>query len=231
MATKISSIESRVRDLLQEPVPRFWSSTELVDHIIAGIKDLWRDIVELKQEHFLAFGNNVILPANTSVLSNVPADVHKIYLIEPLNPIAHPNLIFRPFDYNHPDFQSARSVPAVDPAQRTLYYAITGKGGPVDAVTVYVAPKVTVPVDLNFVYVPTLPTLTSASTVPIPGEVDNALIAWTMAYAQAKTAENQLPDAGWLAVYSTEKAHIINALSERQHQEPKVVDALFEPYS
>src|SRR3990167_5032716 len=31
----------------------FWSSAELIDIMNQGIKDLWRDIVDLKQEHYL----------------------------------------------------------------------------------------------------------------------------------------------------------------------------------
>jgi hypothetical protein len=85
-------------------------------------------------------------------------------------------------------------------------------------------------VSLRFVYVPTLATMTAASTVPIPGEADNALIAWTVAYARAKERDDRSPDPGWLTVYATEKQHLLQSLGLRQLQEPEYVKAMFEEY-
>lgn len=233
MATLISAIETKVRLRLEEPVAKFWSSDELVGIIADGIRDLWRDVVDLKQEHFITISTSVTCPANTATLASVPTDVHKIIMITPSNVSeSSPNvgLFFRPADYNSDYFQNALTRPAVDPSNTVVFYAITGQGAPVGAPTLRVAPQTTSAVTLSFAYVPTLGTLTSASTVPIPGEADNALVAWAVAYARAKEREDRSPDPNWLGVYATEKAHLLKSLDLRQYQEPGFAAAVFEGY-
>lgn len=231
MATLVSAIETKVRLRLNEPTARFWSSDEIVGIINAGIYDLWRDTVQLKQEHYLTIDETVTLEANTDSLSNLPTDVHKVYLITPLDiswNSSNKGLRFEPADYNSTKFQGALQRDAIDPANDLIYYAPVGAGGPVGAPTIYVAPEVSSAVDLKFCYIPTLGTYTSASTVPIPGEADNALIAWTVAYARAKEREDLSPDPSWLSLYYKEKEHLLNSLGTRQVQDPTVTDALFE---
>ena len=234
MATLISTIETLSRRQLLEPTASFWTSAELVDLIILGIRDLWRDVVDLKAEHYLTVDNtNVTLPADQSTLAGIPADVHKIYLIEPRDTSStssNTGLIFMPLDYNDPKFQLGRSQADIDPSNDVIHYAITGRGGPVNPITIYVAPQVNSAVNLSFVYVPVLGTLASTDNVPIPGEADNALIAWTIAFARAKEREDRSPDPNWLAVYATEKQHLLQSLGLRQYQEPEFVDPIFESY-
>lgn len=234
MATLISAITPSVREHLVEATAKFWSDTELANLTIRGIRDLWRDIVDLKQEHYLTVDvTNVSMAANATTLTGVPTDVHKVYMVEPrdltVNSSNH-GLLFKPLDYNDSTFQLARSRDPIDPANDTIYYAITQQGAPVGAPTVLVAPKVTSVVNIAFSYVPTLGTLTSASTVPIPGEADNALIAWTVAFARAKEREDRSPDPAWLTVYATEKQHLLQSLGLREYQEPTYVNAMFSEY-
>lgn len=234
MPTTLGAIEILVRQRLIEPTPSFWTSAELIDIEAAGVRDLWRDIVDLKQEHYLTVNDtDVFLSANTDTLSGIPIDVHKIYMVEARNTSSNSvnvGLQFRPLDLNHTTFQAARGSDAVEPANNTIYYAVTGQGAPVNAPVIYVAPTVTSAVNLNFMYVPTLGQLTANSVVPIPGEADNALIAWTVAFARAKEREDRSPDANWLSVYATEKQHLLQSLGLRQLQEPSYVDAIFEQY-
>ena len=234
MATLLSAIETQARRHLNETTAAFWTSAELIDIMNRGIKDLWRDIVDLKQEHFLTVDNtNVSLAADTATLTGVPSGVHKVYLIEALNNGtngANKGLVFDPLDYNHDRFRSARASANIDPTNNIVYYAITGQGSPVSAPDIRVAPKVTSAVDISMAYVPVQADLTSAGNVPIPGEADNALIAWTVAYARAKEREDRAPDAGWLAVYATEKQHLLQSLGLRQYQENAYVDAIWESY-
>lgn len=234
MATLLSAIETQARRHLVEGTASFWSSAELIDIVNAGIRDLWRDVVDLKAEHFLTVDiTNVSLAANTSTLTGVPTDVHKVYLIEPLDTSSagtNSGLDFKPLDYNHPNFIAARASDDMDPSSGTIYYAITGKGGPVNALTIYVAPQVTSAVSLSFAYVPTIAPLIASGTNPIPGESDNALIAWVVAFARAKEREDRSPDPNWLTVYSTEKSHLLQSLGLRQVQEPSYIDAMFEGY-
>lgn len=234
MPTKISAIESMARLRLVEATPSFWSSAELTDIIIAGIRDLWRDVVDLKQEHYFTRNTvDVSLPAGTDHLIGVPADIHKVYLIEPVDTTVNSTnagLSFSPLDYNHKDFIAARGMDAIDPTSAVIYYCITGQGAPVNAPVIYCAPKVTSAVSIAFTYIPTLPSMDTNSNVPIPGEADNALVAWTVAFARAKEDDNRAPDANWLSIYATEKSHLMQSLGLRQYQEPTTVDALFGEY-
>ena len=234
MATLLSSIETQARRHLLETTASFWTSTEIIDLINKGIFDLWRDTVDLKQEHYLTIDTtNVSMAANTSTLTGVPSDVHKIYLIEPTDvssDSSNKNLFFVPRDYNHPLFQSARTRDAISPSNDTIFYHMIGAGAPTAAPTVRVAPQVNSAVTLSFCYVSVIAPLTSAGNVPIPGEADNALIAWTVAYARAKEREDRAPDPGWLAVYATEKQHLLQSLGLRQLQEAQVVDGVFDDY-
>lgn len=236
MATSLLRIEETTRNTyLNEPQPRFWSSDELRAIIIAGARDLWRAIVDLKQEYYLTVDNtNVSLAANTSTLSGLPTNIHKIYLIEPRDTTstsANRGLFFKPLDYNHPTFQAARAHDDIDPTNNVIYYAITGQGAPTGSgPTLYVAPQSTSAVNLSFVYVPTLSIDDSDDNLPIPGEADNALVAWTVAYARAKEREDRSPDPNWIATYSTEKQNLLGSLGLRQLQEPQYVDAVFEDY-
>lgn len=234
MATLLSSIETQVRRHLVESTASFWSSAELIDIMNQGIKDLWRDVVDLKQEHFLTIDTtNVTLAADTSTLTFTLADVHKVYLIEPINNTTNgtnQGLFFRPMDYNHPLFQSARASANIDPTNAVIYYAVTGAGAPTgsSSTVIYVAPKVSSAVSLRFVYVPSLAAKAAGDNNPIPGESDNALIAWVVAFARAKEREDRSPDPNWLAVYATEKAHLLQSLGLRQLQELTFTESPFE---
>ena len=243
MSTALSSLETQARRHLNETTASYWTSAELIDIINNGIKDLWRPIVDLKEEHYLVWDiTNVSLAADTSTLSGVPEDVHKIYLIEPRDVSSdsdNKNLHFEPLDWNHPRFRAARTLDAVSPSNNVIYYAPMGAGAPIDYdsdtvagtnFTIRVAPQVSSAVNLSFAYVPTLGAFTSGMEHPIPGEADNALITWTVAWARAKEREDRSPDPAWLATYATEKQNLLQSLGLRQLQEPKVVDALFESY-
>jgi len=234
MSTTLAAIEITARERLSEISPKFWKSSELQGIIRSGYKDLWRNIVDLKQEYYLTNNTtDVSIPANTDRLAGLPLDIHKVYLIEPLDTSAdstNSGLVFQPRDYNHKDFQLARSRDAIEPKNDVIYYSITSQGGPVNAPVIYCAPEVTSAVALNFCYVPTLGTLQPEDPVPIPGEADNALVAWTVAFARAKETEDRAPDAAWLAVYATDKAQLLQSLGIRQYQEPVYVDALFAEY-
>ncbi len=235
MATLLSALETAVRYHLRESTASFWSSAEIVSHLNSGIKDLWRSVSDLGQEHFLTIDiTNVSQAASALTLTGVPADVHKVYLIEPRDlssTSTSGGLIYRPKDYNHPDFQSARSLAAQCPSNRTVLYSVITAGGPVAAPTIYVAPKLNAAVNLTLVYVPVQATLTAAGTNPIPGESDNALIALAVSFCRAKEREESSPDPEGLAVYATEKQNLLTSLTPRQVQEPQYVEGVFEAFS
>lgn len=232
MATLISAIRSRIRTQLVESTATYWTDDEIDAHVIAGIKDLWKRINDTYENYFATVDiTNVSLAASSNTLTGVPADVFTVVTLEPRvlgesNP--NPGLVFKPADYNSPQFTAARGVRALDPKNCVIYYALFAQGAPVSAPTIRVAPQVSSAVNLTLVYNATLATLTGASNNPIPGESDNALFAWGIAYCRAKEREDAAPDPEWLAVYATEKTALIQALAPRQTQEPEVAEAMFE---
>jgi hypothetical protein len=232
MSSTMQEVQDLVRERLHEPEPLFWSESELHKILIAGVKDLWRDIVDLKAEHYLVVNDtDCYIPSGSEQMAGVPADVHKVYLIEPRElgtEGARTTLYFTPRDFNHDEFRSARSVPTIYPPYGEIFYAVTGQGSPVGAPTIRIAPKVSADQDVTLSYVPTLEPLHLESVVPIPGEADNALVAWGVAYARAKEREDRAPDANWLSIYGTEKQHLLQSLGLRQYQEPTITDGMFD---
>lgn len=234
MATTFTALLPIVRNHLVEPVAKFWTDDELTKIMFAGARDLWRDTVDLKQEHYLTIDTtNVTLQPNSSILSGVPTDVHKVYMIEPvdLTEISSTHgLLFKPEPYNSNQFALARSRKAMEPTNDTIYYAIHKQGAPVAAPEIRVAPQVNSVVRIAFTYVPVLGVLTPGDIIPVPGEADNAVVAWTVAFARAKEREDRSPDSAWLMIYATEKAHLLQSLGLRQTQEPSYAEALWSEY-
>lgn len=232
MATALSALETRARVHLKETTARFWTSAELIALMNECFKDMWGAILDLNQEHFLTVDeSNVSLAADATSLTGVPTDCFRVHLIEPRDTTTNPGqrVVFVPKDYNSALFTNARSWPAQDPNNGlAIFYTLTGAGAPVGAPSVLVAPKLSTALNLRFVYNPSIPTKTSGQDNPIPGESDNAVIAWTVAYARAKEREDRSPDPNWLAIYATEKQNVLVRMTPRQTQEPEVVEGVFD---
>ena len=232
-APTLLSLVKRVRIPLRETQPRFWTDDELFDHLYSGCKILWKAILDLHGDHFLTIDEtNVTLPSSSSTLSGVPNDCFRITLIEPKDLSSTSStrgLRFFPKQFNSKEMQYARSLASQDIGTDTLvYYTLLNEGAPVNAPTVRVAPQVNSTVQLRFCYYRTLPAQTKDMTNPIPGESDEALIAYAAAWALAKRPENNgTPDPGLLSVFATEKTGILTACTPRQEQEPEVVEDLF----
>jgi hypothetical protein len=232
MATALSSLLTQTRQRLLEPTASFWTDAELLAIMNHGIRDLWRAVNDTYQGYNWATDTSVTQGANAVTLTNVPDRCANILGIEPYDRAALPNLHYRPKEFTHPDFSNARAESAFDASSGgTIWYDRVNAGAPVGAPTIYVAPKVTADIQLRLTYIPTFAVdLTASDDNPIPGESDEALIAWTVAYARAKERDARTPDETWLQVYSTEKGNIIQAITPDQQDEPDVVDALFENY-
>jgi hypothetical protein len=232
MATGIPSLVTIVRGHLNEATAKFWSDSELIALMTLGARDLWKAINDNYQDYFLTINESgsVSLPAEATTLSGIPNDVARIHLIEAIDQDEFNNVTFVPKRYDHPDFCAARAQPPVESSMQMIYYHVSQAGAPVGAPTIDVAPKVRTAIPLRLVYVPTIEDLTTASTNPIPGEADNALVAWTVAFARAKEREDRSPDAAWLAIYGNEKQNTLVALTPRQVQEPDTVEGLFDEY-
>lgn len=211
----------------------FWTDAELLELIILGCKDLWRAITDLHQGHFTTIdATNVTLASNASALTGVPADVFRVLSIEPrdlTDSSASRGIEFLPRAYKSRSFQYARSLGAMSPTTGgVVLYDILNAGSPVAAPTISVAPPLSTAMNLRLVYINTLSSaLSESSTNPIPGESDNALISWTVAWARAKEREDRSPDPSWIATYSTDKQSLLTALTPRQEQEEEVVEDLF----
>jgi hypothetical protein len=232
VATTLQTIVDISRRHLIEATAKFWSDVELVALTNRGIRDLWRAINDNYQDYFLTIdATNVSQAASALSLTGVPTDVAIIRGLEPRVLSSYPTLHYRPKNYNHADFMSARARSDTDPAYGgTIWWHAVGAGAPVAAPTIYVAPSLTAAVPLRLTYVPVLTEKVIGDANPIPGESDNALIAWTVAYARAKEREDRSPDPSWMAVYGTEKQNILISLSPRQTDEEDVAEALFEQW-
>jgi hypothetical protein len=225
-------ITLKVRPKLLEMTPRFWSDAELLEDMKDGIKDLWGAILDLHGDHYFAMNTtDVWYRANTYQLSGVPADCFRVQLIEPLDITmcgSSRQILFIPRKYKSPEFVGARTRTPVDPGSgAVMYYEMTGIGPPQEAPRILVAPQVSCDMQVRLCY---NPTITINEINPIPGSTDNALRAWTIAYALAKEQPQgqRIPDAGWLSVYSTEKQLMLTRLTPRQEQEPDVVEDMFQ---
>jgi hypothetical protein len=224
----------------------FWTEDELHTLLVNGAKDLWKAIVDLHQGHFVRVVDTTTTPAGTmsypvgvsarmTLFTGVPTDCFRIMNIEPEDLGSTGSLVryFKPKQMSSQDFQAARAMTLQDSSSYlTIYYDILNAGSPVGAPTIIGAPPVSTAIPIRLMYVYTLPTLVDTDSNPIPGESDNALIAWCVAYAKSKEQDtvNRVPDPGWLAVYATEKQGLLVALTPRQEQEEEVVEGLFEWY-
>lgn len=232
-ATLIEQLVALARVKLIETDPSFWTDDELVADCQEGIKDLWGAILLQNQEHFFTINDDdVSFPANSDTLTGVPDDVHKVLLIEPRDVSssgAFRDMRFVPKRYNSPEHRAnRRRDPQVPTGPLTCTYAITGAGGPVASANIYVAPQVTTAVPLTLTYIPSAPRVAADDDNPVPGESDNALVAWIVAYARAKERPDRTPDPGWLAIYGTEKQAVLKRVEPRQAQEPQTVKGVFD---
>jgi hypothetical protein len=233
MATQNKDIIRQVRQYLVEPAPKFWSDQELLDIFTNGCKDLWGAILDVYGDHYLKVDNTrVSMPANSTQLVGVPTDVFRVQMIEPRNTTnAGSSLIFRPKKLNSRAFISARQIDATEGINEdVIYYDVSGVGAPDGAPTIYVGPQISTAVDLLMIYNPTLGPIVQDGYNPVPGESDQALIAYTLSFARAKESESRAPDAGWLAIYATEKQAVLRRITPRQDQESETVEGLFDSY-
>lgn len=235
-ATPISSILRQVREVLLEKRARWWGDDELKDILKLGVMDLWGAILDLHQDHYFTVIDDtsptpVMQKAGESVLSNVPDDCFRVMLIEPVDTSVS-DVTYVPRKYQHPDFVNARTQGSSDTGSTdiTICYDVTGPGAPVAAPIIRVAPKLSSDLTLRFAY---YPMLSVEDVNPVPGGSDNALKAWTIAYAMAKEGPqgNRIPDAGWLAVYATDKQTLLTRMAPRQEQEVETVDGLFDNFN
>jgi hypothetical protein len=236
-ATTIASIVTQVRRQLVEATARFWSDDELKDIMKLGAIDLWGAILDLHQDHYFKVapigGDGPVLRANDDHISNVPEDCFRVMLIEPADTSSMASghqVLFVYRKYKHSDFSVARTLSAQDPsalASRTIYYDVTGVGAPNQPPVILTAPFISTDLRLRIAY---NPMVVWEDVNPIPGGSDNALKAWTIAYARAKENESRQPDPGWLGVYATEKQTVLTRLTPRDEQEPEVAEDIFQGF-
>lgn len=232
MATALSSLETQVRLALNEATASYWTSAELINFFNHGIRDLRRAIANQYQDYFLTVdATNVTVSASTATLSGVPADVGVVKYLEArdlTSASANRGLYFVPCDLGDPKFRAARGEEDVDPTEVVIYYHVHGAGGPIAAPTITIAPQTTSAVNLTLAYWPSFTALISSDNNPIPGESDQALIAYGLAFARAKEIEGGGPDPAYLAIYKAEKDGILASLAPRNQHMPRYVEALFE---
>lgn len=239
MSTTIKSILTQVRAQLIEPTARFWTDAELTSIMRLGVQDMWGAILDLHADYYFKINDTtMVLRQNDAYISGIPGDCFRLTLIEPRDTSVTGNghqVLFVPRKYNHPDFIIARTLDPQDPNSlpaRQIYYQIVGLGPPSEPMKIVTAPVLSQDLLLRVTYNQTIwPDSDNApETNPLPGECDNALKAWTLAYARAKETDGRTPDAGWLSIYSAEKQNTLVRLTPREEQEPEIVEDLFQGY-
>lgn len=236
-STPLTSLIGQARIHLKETTANFWADSELLDHMRNAVRDLWGAVVDLHQDHFTAIDvTNVQLNAGDDHLSGVPQDCFRVLGIEPRDTTsagATQDVLFYPKKYFDDDMRNSRQLTTQDPTVGlAVFYNPMGLGSPNGDITIKIAPPISSVVLCRFMYVQgpnaAAMALTPVSTYnPIPGESDNALIAWVVAYARAKEREDRTPDPNWLMIYATEKQNLLVRLAPRQEQEPDSVEDLF----
>jgi hypothetical protein len=239
VATTIKSILTQVRAQLVETTARFWSDAELISIMRLGVQDVWGAILDLHQDYYFKINDTTaVLKNGDAYISGIPDDCFRITLIEPrdttVTGTGH-QVLFVPRKYNHPDFIIARTLDAQDPGalpSRQIYYQIVGLGPPSEPMRIVTAPLLNQDLLLRITYNQTIwkDSDNPPELNPLPGECDNALKAWTLAYARAKETDGRTPDAGWLSIYSAEKQNLLVRLTPREEQEPEVVEDMFQGY-
>jgi hypothetical protein len=231
MATQLSTIISRARVTLLETTAVFWTDAELLAYANAGIKDLWKGVMDLYQGHIVTIDeSNVSIAANSSTLTGVPTDVFRVEKLQPRTLNAdNMGLVFKYRRIIDPDFVQAEALPPVQARYNTIYYAILNAGAPVGAPTIRIAPQLQTDVSLSLTYTPTIADLASNANNPIPGESDEAIKDFIIAWARAKERPDGMPDPEYISLYATEKTNLKIALTPRSVQEPDYVMGMWEP--
>ena len=213
---------------------QFWTDAELFSYAKSATTDLWKAVIDLHHEHFLTLNStDVSLQSGANQLTGVPLDTFRVYLIESTTP-STTGCDFIPRAANSDEFRSARLQGAQAPLTPgrgiRVYYCLTGVGAPGNTPVIVTAPALSAVVSLNFWYVPTLGvaqyTLAN-STNPIPGESDQAIINWIVAYMRAKERDDRTPDPAWVTLYAAEKTNLLASLTPRQEQEAEYVESIF----
>lgn len=231
MATTLSVILRKARQRLDRYAGGDvqWKNDELLEYANEGIKEMWRELVNLKASHFYTVdATNVSQAASGTSLTGVPSDVATVQLIRPRD-LTEDNLCrYRPLAYTDPLFIAELTRGNVDPSGITIYYDIVGAGGPTAAPTIYVAPTLSSALTLTLVYTPTVSDKAETDNNPIPGESDTALVFWILSQALAKTRPNKDPEPTYLQMYEAAKDKIRMTFSVRQEQEPRIVEGFME---
>lgn len=230
----LQTILNMTRDALNEAVPRFWSDAELLRYMNRGIRDAWRQISMVNQNYQFTLNTSVTLAAGDDALTNVPTDVAVVLGIEPADMVANPLHFFGRTDYADADFQNARrqtqAGTSIDPSQPgRIYYLLAGAGAPVGAPTVHTAPRVTTTVTLRLAYRPVIGAeLVATDSVPLPGELDQALVHWTTAHALGRQRGDAAPDATRMMLYQGEMNILLPSIDPRDESGDETVAAMFE---
>jgi hypothetical protein len=205
LATTLQTIITMTRDALNEAVPRYWSDAELLRYMNRGIRDAWRQISMVNQNYQFSLSTSVTMAADADTLSSVPADLAIVLNLEAADMVANPIHFFGVSDYANADFQSARrqsqggqSIDSAAPGK--VYFCVVGAGAPVAAPT----------------------------TVPLPGELDQALVHWTTAYAVGRQRGDAGPDTTHLGLYQGEMNKLIASIDPRDESGDETVVAMFE---
>jgi hypothetical protein len=232
MATLVETLIANARVQLKETTPKYWTQAELLNHANSAIKDLWKSIIDLYQDHFVTIDNtNMVLSSTTGEITGIPADAFRVHMIQPRvlgDQSVNQSLVFKPRTLTHPDYVSAQSSRPQQSQYGVVFYAVRNAGAPVGAPAISCRPMLRSDVNLTVWYIPTLASLALGQYNPIPGESDKAIEEYILAFARVKEREDRAPDPEHISIYATEKRNLLVALTPRSDQEPETVVGMWE---
>lgn len=235
MATTLGTILFDARkQYLHDETAVAWDDDELLSHARKGISRLWRRIVDMYEEHFIAINEvDCFLEAGEAMLTGVPDDCYRVVLIEPRvigASSVNPGLIFKPKKWQDPAFLNARARTPIEPREDIVYYELHEQGPPIGPPVIRVGPRLSSSMLLTIAYNQRLPveSYDEDSYNPIPGDSDHALMCWIVAHAKAKDREDQRADPGWLKDFDKEAMDLVTRMAPRQVQELAHVEGMFE---
>lgn len=167
MAQTLATVRGGVRGHIDEPTANYWTDAELNGYIDSSQRKLWRKILALKKDYWLATatltvatGSSIFNPADGS---GMPADIWRIESIRTLTS-GFQNMLWSPADPNSQIFLDGLNTdyPVFNPYQilyalrnmTTLSISPVFQQGPITALINYIQQPTVMTVDTDTFLIP-----------------------------------------------------------------------------
>lgn len=167
MAQTLATVRTNVRGHIDEPTANYWSDSELNGLISASERKLWRKILAMKKDYWLATATLTVATGaslfNPLDGSGMPADIWRIESIRTLTS-GFQNMLWTPADPNSPAFLDGLNsdFPVFNPYQilyalrnmTTLAISPVFQQGPITALINYIQQPTVMALDTDTFLIP-----------------------------------------------------------------------------